>query len=75
MSTFDKVVWLLVALVFAPVLITPAGWMFATVVATIVVVASYGGRYLLDLEKQRRQGERGAARKIRDRGRDRGGDR
>jgi hypothetical protein len=69
MRDFDKLVWGVVALIFLPVLITPAGWAFAAIIATGWVVVTYGGRYLLDLEKQRRQGERGLAHDVRRRGR------
>lgn len=74
MTGFDKVVWSVVLLIMIPVLITPAGWAFALVLAGAWVTAMYGGRYLLDLEKQRRQGERGMAYEVRRRGRNRGGD-
>ena len=70
MSGFDKVVWAVVDLILIPVLITPAGWAFALVLAGGWLLVTYGGRYLLDLEKQRRQGERGMAYEIRRRGRD-----
>lgn len=75
MSGFDKVVWAVVIVILLPVLISPAGWAFALVLAFVWLVATYGGRYLLDLEKQRRQGERGMAYDVRKRGRDGGGDR
>lgn len=75
MSGFDKVVWAVVALILLPVLITPAGWAFALILAFVWLLATYGGRYALEVEKQRRQGERGMALDVRKNGRNRGGDR
>lgn len=69
MSGFDKIVLVGAVLLLLPVLITPAGWAFGLALALGWIATWYGGRYLLDLEKQRRQGERGMAHDVRMRGR------
>lgn len=72
MSGFDKVVWVIAALFLLPVLLTPAGLAFGVALAIAWLVAAYGGRYLLDLEKHRREGERGLANNVRTKARQRG---
>lgn len=74
MSTFDKVVLAGLVLIALPVLITPAGWAFALLLGIGWLALTYGGRELLEIEKQRRQGERGRAAEVRERVRH-GGDR
>lgn len=75
-GTFDKVVWGVALLIALPVLITPAGWLFAAIVILGWVVLAYGGRELLEIEKNRRQGERGKMHEVRSwREREREGDR
>ena len=69
MSAFDKVVLVGLVVILLPVLITPAGWAFALLLGIGWIAVTYGGRYLLDLEKQRRQGERGMAHDVRQRAR------
>lgn len=71
MSVFDYVVWIIAAVLLLPVLITPAGWLFAVALAVAWVVVAYGGRFVAQVEKERRQGERGMASQVRDRGGDR----
>lgn len=63
--SFDKVVWIVAALLLVPVLLSPAGWAFGLFLALAWLATAYGGRYLLDLEKQRRQGERGMINDVR----------
>lgn len=58
-STFDYFVLGVALLILVPVLLSPAGWLFAAILVVAWLVVTYGGRELLDLEKQRRQGERG----------------
>lgn len=74
MSGFDKVVWLIAVALLLPVLATPAGWAFGIALAIAWLIAAYGGRYLLDLEKHRREGERGLASNVRSQARNQGGD-
>lgn len=71
MSWFDKLVWGIAVLLLIPVLITPAGWAFAAVLVVLWLLVAYGGRYALEVEKQRRQGERGWAHEVRSRARHR----
>lgn len=68
---FDKVVLAVAGLLLLPVLISPAGWGFGFFLVLAWIVSAYGGRYLLDLEKQRRQGERGMSYSVRKTGRER----
>lgn len=65
MSGFDKLVWIIAAVILIPILLSPAGWAFGAVLAVAWLVTAYGGRYLLQLEKQRRQGERGMINDVR----------
>lgn len=74
MSAFDKVVLAGLVVLAIPVLITPAGWVFGVLLGALWLALTYGGRELLEIEKQRRQGERGRAAEIRGHVRD-GGDR
>lgn len=71
-SVFETIAWILAIILLVPVLINPAGWLVAVVLAGAVLLIYYGGRYLLDLEKQRRMGERGMISDVRyaDRGDD-----
>lgn len=74
MSGFDKAALLIAALFLIPVLATPAGWAFGLALAIAWLVVAYGGRYLLDLEKHRREGERGLASNVRHQARNERGD-
>jgi hypothetical protein len=71
MSAFNYVVAGVATLILLPVLLTPAGWMAALVLAAVWVAGAYTTRYLLEVEKARRTGERGAAARVRNRGGDR----
>lgn len=73
-STFDYVVLGVALLILAPVLLSPAGWLFAALVVVLWLVVAYGGRELWDMEKTRRQGERGKMHEVRS-WRDREGER
>jgi hypothetical protein len=64
-SLFEKIAWTVALLVLLPVLINPASWIVAILLAIAVLVSFYVGRYLLDLEKQRRMGERGMIKDVR----------
>jgi hypothetical protein len=69
MSFWDYLIWGVAGLLLLPALVTPAGAAFAVVLAVGWLAVTYGGKYLLDLEKQRRQGERMDAFDVRQRGR------
>lgn len=64
-STFDKVVWIVALLILIPVLISPAGWLFAAILIVVWLAVAYGGREILEIEKGRRQGERGKIHEVR----------
>lgn len=64
-GTFDKVVWGVALLLAIPVLLSPAGWLFASIVILIWVALAYGGRELLEIEKSRREGERAKIHEVR----------
>lgn len=68
-STFDKVALGGAVLLLLPALLTPAGWLFAAILALLWLITLYGGRYALEVEKERRKGERGRIRQIRDQSR------
>lgn len=70
MSSFDKLVLLVAAILAIPILITPAGWLFGVILVVGWIATAYGARYLLDLERYRRQGERGWTNQIRSQGGD-----
>jgi uncharacterized membrane protein len=70
-GAFDRVVWIVAALILIPVLLSPAGWLFGIVLAVLWIVVAYGSREVLEIEKARRQGERGRIAEIRSQGRDR----
>jgi hypothetical protein len=74
-ETFDKLVLVVAIAILIPVLLTPAGWIFAITVAVIWILLAYGIRYLAGLEKARRTGERGRIAEVRSRAKDRGRDR
>jgi len=59
MSLADKLIWTIAIVLLLPVLASPAGWTFGVALAVGWLIAAYGGKYLLDLEKHRREGERG----------------
>jgi len=65
----DGLIWLGVALILLPALITPAGWIVGAVLALVWLLATYGSAYLLDLERHRREGERGMIKEVRQRSR------
>lgn len=67
MSIFDGVVWGVAAVLLVPVLLSPVGWIVGAVVALAWILGAYGGRYLLQVERERRQGERGLAKDLRTR--------
>lgn len=58
-ETFDKIVLGIALLILIPVLLSPAGWFFAVVLAVLWILAAYGTRWALGVEKARRTGERG----------------
>lgn len=64
-ETFDKVVWVVAAVILIPVALSPAGWLFAAVLAIAWLAVAYGGRYVLGVEKMRRSGERSAIHRVR----------
>jgi hypothetical protein len=68
MGVFDWVVWTIAVIILLPVLVSPAGVAFAVVAAVMWLIVAYGGRFVLEVERERRQGERGLARDIRNRG-------
>jgi|AntRauTorcE11898_2_1112593.scaffolds.fasta_scaffold04956_6 hypothetical protein len=68
MGVFDWVVWAIAIIILLPLLVTPAGWIVAVALAVVWVLGTYFGRYLLQVERERRRGERGVAKQIRDRG-------
>ncbi|WP_227132337.1 amino acid transporter [Halorubellus salinus] len=68
MSAFNYVVGAVALVILAPVALTPAGWVAGLVLAGVWVVGAYFGRYILQVEKARRTGERGAAAQVRNRG-------
>lgn len=57
-STLEKATWVIALLILIPVLLIPSVWPVALALAVIWIVAVYGLKYLLDLEKHRRTGER-----------------
>jgi len=69
-GTKEKAVWVVAALLFVPVLASPAGWPIAVFFAALWLVGTYGLSYVLDLEKRRREGERGFAQTVRKRSRE-----
>jgi len=69
-GTFDKVVWAIAILLLIPILLSPAGWLFGIVIAIVWILVAYGGREVLEIEKARRQGERGRIAEVRSRGGD-----
>lgn len=71
-ETFDKVVFGVVLLILIPVLLVPSGLIFALTVAVLWILVAYGTRYALDVEKERRSGERGRRAEIEARINDRG---
>lgn len=68
MSALEYVAWGLAALLAIPLLVNPAGWPVALALGGVIVGSYYVGSYVLDLEKQRRAGERSTLHEIRDRG-------
>ncbi|WP_255149783.1 hypothetical protein [Halorarius halobius] len=66
-SAFTYVVWGVALLLLIPVLLSPAGWAFALGLVILWLAVTYGGRELLDMEKKRRQGERGKMYEVRSR--------
>lgn len=64
-TVFEKIAWVIAAILLLPVLVNPASWLVALALALAVLAVYYGGRYLLDLEKQRRMGERASISDIR----------
>jgi membrane protein implicated in regulation of membrane protease activity len=68
MSAFNYVVGAVALVILIPVLMTPAGWVAGVALAVVWVVGAYFGRYVLQVEKARRTGERGAAARVRNRG-------
>lgn len=68
-TLFDKVVWAVALIILIPVLLNPAGWPVAVALAMVWLAVSYGSRELLDLEKRRREGERGMVQDVRNRAR------
>lgn len=72
LSLFDYVVLGVLAIILLPVLLTPAGWLFAGLLAALWLLLTYGGRYLLELNKWKSEGERGRVSAVRQRARDRG---
>lgn len=71
LSTLDYIVLAGILLILVPVLITPAGWLFAAIVVAIWLIATYGGRYFLELHKWKSEGERGRVSNVRRRARNR----
>ncbi len=69
MSLSDKIIWSIVALILIPVLLNPAGAAFGVTIAAVWLIGAYALRYFLNLEKQRRQGERGFINDVRNKGR------
>jgi len=59
MSLSDKIIWGIAIVLLLPVLVSPAGWLFGLTLAVGWLLAAYLTKYLLDLEKHRREGERG----------------
>jgi hypothetical protein len=64
-GVFDYVVWGVAAILLIPVVLNPAAWLFGAVAAGVWVLFAYGGREALEIEKSRRQGERGKALEVR----------
>lgn len=64
-ETFDKIVLGIALLLLVPVLLSPAGWLFAVTAAVLWVIAAYGIRWALGVEKARRTGERGRIKQVR----------
>lgn len=60
MSLLNKVFLAGAALIFLPVLLSPAGWIFATIILVGWAIFVYGGRELIEIQKSRYQGERSA---------------
>lgn len=66
-ETFDMIVLGVAALILIPVLLSPAGWLFAAIVVALWLLVAYGLRFALGVEKARRQGERGRIAEVRSR--------
>lgn len=58
MSLLDKVVWALALLLVAVSFVSPGGLIIGLLLAVLLLVAVYGGRYFLQLEQSRRMGEK-----------------
>jgi len=69
-ETFNKVVLALVVLAFLPALLAGGGFIVAAVLAVLIVSGMYGGRWGLELVKQRHVGAKQAGMRERVRGRD-----
>lgn len=67
MNVWEAVIWGVAVLILIPVLLNPAGWLFGLALLLVWLAIAYGVPHLIDLEKQRRQGERGMAKNIRNR--------
>jgi len=65
MDAPDIVIVGLAAVLLVPILLNPISWPIFALAALLVLVGGYGIRYLLDLEKQRRSGERGRKAQVR----------
>ena len=68
-GTKERAVWIIAALLFVPALVNPAAWPVAVFLAVAWLGATYGLSYVLDLEKVRREGERGMIKETRRRSR------
>lgn len=69
MSTFDKIVWAGVVILLIPVLLSPAGWAIGLIAVVGWLALTYGGREAWEMEKSRREGERGMIKDVRRRSR------
>ena len=58
MSSFDKIAVGAALLLIGISLLNPGGLIIGAILGVSLLVAVYGGKYLLQLEKSRRMGER-----------------
>lgn len=69
MSTKAKVAWGGAILLLIPVLVSPAGWMIGVGLAVGWLLLTLVGPELWEMEKSRREGERGMIKDVRRRSR------
>lgn len=69
-SLFNAFGLVVLAILLIPVLLNPAVWLFGGALVLLWVALWWGGRYVLELNKWKSEGERGHMANVRARARD-----